>query len=95
MKGKPQPIRWTRYINRVIAQEISTMTRYYDRVIQWLPREHDTGALLDAIDAPAKSVIRDGESFPDLRQEDEVRTAILLNGTLNHHLDIQGLLMDL
>jgi hypothetical protein len=87
--------RWTKYINRVIAGEISTLTRYYDRVIQWLPREHDTGALLESIDAPGKTVIRNGDAFPDLRGESDRRTAVLLNGTLNHHYDIQGLLLEL
>jgi hypothetical protein len=49
--GKPS------YINRVIAREISTLTRYYDRVLQWLPRDHDTGALLELVEAPEKAVL--------------------------------------
>lgn len=94
--GKPnRPTSEPSYVNRVVAREVSTLTRYYDRVIQWLPREHDAGGVLDAIEAPAKCVVRKGEPFPDLRQEEEQRTAILLHGTLNHHFDIQGLLLDL
>lgn len=84
----------SRYINRVVAREVSTLTRYYDRVIQWLPREHE-GGVLEAIDAPDKRVVRKGEPFPDLREEEERRTAVLMNGTLNHHFDIQGLLIEL
>jgi hypothetical protein len=84
-----------RYIHGVIAREISTVTRYYDRVIQWLPREHDTGALMDLVEAPEKTVLSNGEPFPDLTDETDCRTAVLLNGTLNHNFDIQGLLVDL
>ena len=91
----PRPGRWSRYINSVLAREISKLTRYYDCVIQWLPRPADTGMLLDGVDAPAKMTIGDGDSFPDLSGETERRTAVLLNGTLNHHLDIQGLLLQL
>jgi hypothetical protein len=87
--------RWSRYVNGLIAGEISAVTRYYDRVIQWLPRMEDTGFLLEKIDAPEKMVVGDGEKFPNLKKEKDVRSAILLNGTFNHHYDIQGLLMDL
>jgi hypothetical protein len=74
---------------------LSALTRYYDRVLQWLPRENDSGALLAEIDNPRKEVIDDGEDFPDLTSEDGLRTAILINGTFNHHFDIQGLLLQL
>ena len=84
-----------RYIHSVIAREISTLTRYYDRVIQWLPREYDTGALMDLVEAPEKTVLADGEPFPDLTGETERRTAVLINGTLNYNFDIQGLLVGL
>src|ERR1051325_11449132 len=90
-----RPLRWMRYINRIIASEISTLTRYYDRVIQWLPREHDTGLLLELIEAPAKTVVAEGEPFPDLTGEAERRTAVLINGTFNHHFDVQKLLCEL
>ena len=42
---------WRKYVNTFLAAEISALTRYYDRVIQWLPREDDNGGLLAAIDA--------------------------------------------
>ena len=90
-----RPPRWSRYVNSLIAGEISALTRYYDRVIQWLPRTEDTGFLLEKIDAPEKSVVKEGEKFPNLKKERDVRSAILLNGTFNHHYDIQGLLMEL
>ncbi len=95
-EGKARrPPRWSRYVNRLIASEISTLTRYYDRVIQWLPRKEDTGFLLEEIDAPRKMVVEEGEKFPNLKKERDLRSAILLNGTFNHHYDIQGLLMGL
>ena len=86
---------WKKYVNAFLAAELSTLTRYYDRLIQWLPREDDTGMLLAAMDAPSKETIGKNESFPDLTGETEKRTAILVNGTFNHDFDIQGLLLEL
>ncbi len=82
---------WKRYCNQLIGSELSTLTRYYNRVIHWLPRENDTGLLFDSIVCKEKLVIDDA-NIPDLSNETEQRTAILINGTFNHHLDIQGLL---
>jgi Glycosyl transferase family 2 len=82
-------------VNRVIGRELSTLTRYCDRVIQWMPRKNDTGLLLAEIDCREKSIVEEGEPFPDLRGVAEQRTAVLLNGSLNHHYDIQGLLEQL
>lgn len=87
--------RWKKYVNEFLAGELSTLTRYYDRVIQWLPRENDTGMLLAAVAAPIKQVVRREEPFPDLSGENENRTAVLVNGTFNHDFDIQGLLVRL
>jgi hypothetical protein len=86
---------WREYVNAFLASEISAMTRYYDRVIQWLPREDDKGGLLAAIDAPCKESVAKDESFPDLTHERDKRTAILINGTFNHDFDIQALLMQM
>jgi hypothetical protein len=87
--------RWKKYVNAFLAGELSTLTRYYDRVIQWLPRENDTGMLLAAVDAPLKETVGRDEAFPDLSGENEKRTAVLVNGTFNHDFDIQGLLVQL
>jgi hypothetical protein len=87
--------RWKKYVNAFLAGELSTLTRYYDRLIQWLPRENDTGMLLAAMDAPVKETVRRDDPFPDLSGENEERTAILVNGTFNHDFDIQGLLVQL
>ena len=85
--------RWRRYLNRLLARELNTLVTYCDRVIQWLPRQDDAGALLTAINNPCKEVIEDAEAFPDLTREEALRTAVLINGTFNHHHDIQGLLL--
>lgn len=87
--------RLSRYINRLIARELSTLTKYYDRLLQWLPRQNDSGLLFELTRAGSKKVLRNGDEFPDLRTEEERRTAVLLNGTLNHDLDIQAILQDL
>lgn len=86
---------WKRYVNAFLAGELSTLTRYYDRLIQWLPRESDSGLLLAAIDAPIKQSVGRDEPLPDLSGENDKRTAVLINGTFNHDFDIQGLLLEL
>ena len=86
---------WKKYINRLLAHELSTMTRFYDKTIQWLPRNEESGILLQELECPEKSLVREDQSFPDLSAESERRTAVLLNGTINHHFDIQDLLMQL
>ena len=86
---------WRKYVNAIIAHDISAATRYYDRVIQWLPREGDQGLLLDQIDAPQKLMVSQEDGFPDISEELDRRTTVLINGTLNHHHDIQALLAGL
>ncbi len=82
------------YIYTVIAAEISSLTRYYDRLIQWLPRKEDDGLLLNLCRCESKQVIRD-DQFPDCSEEFYSRTAVLINGSLNYNYDIQGMLLGL
>ena len=86
---------WTTYINCLIASEISTLTRYYDRLIQWMPRKEDNLALYQAIDVQTKQIVKENDEFPDLHAEEGRRSAILLNGVFNHHFDIEGILTDI
>jgi Glycosyl transferase family 2 len=86
---------WQRYANRVLAAEISLITRYYDAVVQYARRDNDRGLLLDFVECPVKNTIAEDEPLPDFRGERERRSAILLNGTFNHSTDIQGLLTTL
>lgn len=83
--------RWKRYLYRVIAAEVSTLTRYYERTVQVAAVSGDTGYLLTEIDSPCKSRV----SSPDELRAAAAggRTAVLLNGSLNHELDIQRLLV--
>lgn len=83
---------WRAFVYGLIAAEISTLSRYYDRLIQLQPREVDDGTLLDAIDNGQKSVATSIEQLPDMRSEKEQRSVVLLNGNINHDYDIQGTL---
>ncbi len=84
---------WKRYFLEVIAAEMSAMTRYYDRVIQWMRRPEDDGYLLECIESGSKELAV--AEPPDCSSETDRRTAILLYATINHHYDIQALLEEL
>jgi glycosyl transferase family 2 len=86
---------WSRYYRRLIASEISSATRYYNRVIHWKPLPGDSGYLFHSVMCRSKLIVREGEDLPDLRGQKDDRSAILLNGNLNFHFDIQQLLTDL
>jgi glycosyl transferase family 2 len=83
--------RWTAYANRLLAAEISTLTRYYDRLVQYARLGHDRGVLFDLVDCPQKTLAAAGDSLAGLHGPAQ-RCAVLLNGNFNHSLDIQGLL---
>jgi len=90
VRGQPH---WTTYLYRLIAGEVSSLTRYCDRVVQWQPQPFDSGYLLDRIEAPAKSTaVHASELSPG---DDQSRVAVLMNGTFNYSSDIQGFLLDL
>jgi len=79
----PSSPSWSRYLRRLIASEISSVTRYYDRVIHWRPLPDDTRYLFHRVECPSKHILREGEDFPDLRGQKTERSAVLLNGNLN------------
>lgn len=81
------------FIHAAIASRISTFTRYYDELIQFRPLPHETGDLLARIECRAKSCVTEG--LPPVEEDAEKRRAVLINGTLNHSLDIQGILSDI
>ncbi len=85
---------WHRYLNALIAAEISDLTRYYDQVIQYRPLPHDSGFLLSLVQCARKSSVDGCRAFPDLSGEHACRSAVLLNGTLNHDTDIQECLSE-
>src|SRR5262245_36957543 len=78
-----------KYFHRLIAAEISSFARYFDRVIQTGIVPGDDGRVLAAVDAPHKEI---AEELPSMTDQRTRRTAVLLNGTLNHNLDIESLL---
>lgn len=87
--------KWRRYTNAIIALEVSAATRYYDRVVQHCPTAGDSGLLLELIDCPRKDTANTDDELPDMRDEASERSAVILNGGLNHSTDIQKLLSDI
>lgn len=82
------------FVRAAIAARISTFTRYYDEVVQYLPLPEESGEVLARIDCRTKSSLQAAAPLPPA-EDPEKRRAILLNGTLNHTLDIQGILTGL
>jgi hypothetical protein len=73
-----------------LAAQVSRLTRYYDAVVQFAPQPSDDGLLLRHVDCEVKSVATQVEEIAP--PADAARTAILLNGNLNHDLDIEATL---
>ncbi len=77
-----------------IARELSTVARYMDRVCHWNSGERDESgrpeSVFGLIEAPAKEVTA---GLRDFAATDD-RVLVLLNGTLNHSLDVTGLLTE-
>ena len=83
-----------RYVYSVLAADITSLTKYADRVIQWLPTVNDDFTLLGLIDNAVKTVSAD-QDFTDISHESEKKTIVLINGSINHNYDFQGLLLKL
>jgi hypothetical protein len=81
--------RWT--YGRV-AREVSRVTRYADRLVQFDPLPGDTGVLRDCIEAPDKRVASIADVDGSAACDPDRRTVFLFNGNLNSSLDIQALL---
>ena len=84
--------RWRVYANRVLAAEISSMTRYYDRVIQFARLANDDGLLFTLVEGPEKSAVDAPAGLSAAVAAEGQRSALLLNGNFNHSTDIQGML---
>ena len=78
------------YLKQVLAAQVSRLTRYYDSVIQLAPSPTDDGLLLHNVDCENKSVAGNVDEIPAPAAGE--RRAILLNGNLNHDLDIEATL---
>lgn len=81
------------YLNRILAAEISSLTRYYDALYQVEPRSQDNGSLFLEIDCPKKEKKAAWAELPNMHADLERRSVILLNGNFNHHFDVQELLL--
>lgn len=78
------------YLTRILAGQVSRLTRYYETVTQLSPLPNDDGSLLRHIDGQAKLVaVTIDEIAPAAAGE---RRAVLLNGNLNHDLDVEATL---
>jgi hypothetical protein len=82
------------YLITTLAREISRMSKYFDEVVQWLPRSNDSGELLTKIECSNKSLASD-QKINFLNTTNERRSLVLLNGNINHIHDIQGLFENL
>lgn len=83
------------YLTRVIAGQVSRITRYYDALVQFAPLPNDAGALLQHADCGVKATAASIEELPVADPSADRRTAVLLNGNLNHDLDIEATLASL
>ena len=83
-----------RYPLSWIAAEISTLSRYYDCVVQWRPRAGEGGQLLDMVQCPVKAVATQPEELRQLAAQHPT-LLILINGNINYDLDVQATLSEL
>lgn len=78
-----------------IADEISRLTRYYDSLAQYQPRQNDDGILFQQISCPNKTFLNVDQNLPAQFKDETLRTVTLLNGNFNHSFDIEALLKDI
>ena len=83
------------YLTRVIAGQVSRITRYYDALVQLAPLPHDDGRLLRRTECAAKVSAPALEEVPAATEASGQRIAVLLNGNLNYDLDIEATLTHL
>ncbi len=79
----------------LIANEISTISRYFDRVIYWQKQKEDTLQLLEKIDCKDKLDISSTKDLPGSKQEEVSPSLFVLNANANYSYDIQELLSEL
>ena len=82
-------------VKSLLAREISRISKYSDRVIHCYKLSHDNGKVLQKLTAPRKEILAPGTALVDFSKDSTANPVILIDGTLNHHLDIQTLLTNL
>ncbi|MGE3261133.1 MAG: glycosyltransferase family 2 protein [Bacteriovoracia bacterium] len=80
-------------ISELIAEEVTTHSRYFDATIQVYPLAHEEGTILRKLRSPQKMVVRHLQEAHSA--DTQARRLFFLNGNLNHHLDVEGLLGEL
>jgi hypothetical protein len=86
---------WRTFVNSLIGAEISSLSRYMERVHYLKRGASDPCLLLETIDSKDKRV---EESMPELLaalSQSPEYSLVVLNGTFNHEHDIEGLLREL
>src|SRR5262245_41843603 len=80
------------YVYRLIATEINSFARYFSSFSQILPSGNDDLVLFNACFGKEKAVYRSLDIVPDAGEGNRL---LLLNGNLNHSLDIEGFLREI
>ncbi len=81
------------YVTRVLAGQVSRLTRYYDLLVQFEPLPGDDGSMLRHVDCAAKITAGNVEAIPPQQHAPAGRRmALLINGNLNYDLDIEATL---
>ena len=83
------------YATSLVAAEVSAITRYFDKLIQWQPLPHDSGLLREWITSSIKTTANSLTDITGSTNTTFERVAILLNGNINHDFDIEKTLADL
>ena len=86
-------MRPTRYIHRIIAAEVSSLTRYAGR-LHYLPAvsDRDSHEIYDNVVCANKYLINIDDPLPDLTKDRDTTTVVLLDGVMNHSDDVESLL---
>jgi len=84
--------RWRRYVNHLLGVEVSALTRFADEVLLWRPLEPANDRILDTVVCTKKKIVTDEVGIGDFSSRPGYRAVILVNGTFNHHYDIEGAL---
>jgi hypothetical protein len=85
-----------RFFTQLRARQLRRVARSFDRVVQYQPLEHDTGAIRHAAGF-GDDVAADACQVRGLCEGagDGPRVGVLLNGNLNYSYDVQALLAEL
>jgi hypothetical protein len=86
---------WQQNFYQTVAAEVSALSRYCDRLIQWRPNPADPMLLFNAIDCSVKQLAQNVSDIPDFSTHIQEKVVILINGNLNYELDIQDTLQQL